>query len=335
MGIGRLALVILGGAAIAGAALGYVMVMPGTSYRATPPALTADQTAMAQRMRGHVQAIASREHNTANIHALDQAAVYLETALSEMGYRVHNQPYEAGGRRVRNLEVSVGSSAPGKAPERIFIVGAHYDSARGAPGANDNGSGTAALLEIARILKDYAPAAGTEIKLVFYTNEEPPYFHREGMGSRVHARDLRKRGQNVEAAFSIETIGYYSDEEGSQKYPIGALRLLYPSAGDFVAVIGTLESASLVRSTSAAMRKHLTMPLEGLASPAFVPGVTWSDHSSYVEYGYKAVMITDTAIMRYPHYHTQQDTPDKLDYGKMARIVGAVVPMVIGLAQTP
>jgi Zn-dependent M28 family amino/carboxypeptidase len=325
------AFVLVADIAIAAAAIAWFMIMPGQSFQGTPPPPDAVQTDMAKQMRRHVVAIASTEHNTRTSLRLDDAASYLEAELASYGYQVTRQEYQHANQRVRNLEVSVSNIAPGQKPERVFIVGAHYDSARGAPGANDNGSGTAATLELAHRLKNLVPAPGTELKFVFFTNEEPPYFQRDGMGSRYHAKDLRKRGLHVEAALILETIGWYDDTPGSQQYPLASLKAIYPDAGNFVAVVGTLGSAGLVRETTAAFRKHATIASEGLAAPAFVQGITWSDHSSYVEQGYKAVMITDTAVMRYPYYHTMQDIPDKLDYVKMARVASALIPVITGM----
>lgn len=283
------------------------------------------------RLRTHVEAIASQEHNTATPRALEHAARHIETTLQGYGYRLRRQEYEAGGQKVRNIEVSVSNTAPGARPERIFIVGAHYDSARGAPGANDNGSGTAAVLELARLLKTMQPSRGTEVKFVFFVNEEPPWFMGEEMGSMQHARELRKNGQNVEGALILETIGWYSQEKNSQKLPPG-LEKHYPSTGNFIAFVGTLESSALVRQALAAFKAQSDFPAEGLAAPAHVMGVTLSDHSSYNRHGYPALMITDTAFMRYPYYHTAEDTPEKLDYASMARVVKGLARTIDSLA---
>jgi len=283
------------------------------------------------RLRTHVEAIASREHNTATPRALEHAARHIETTLQGYGYRLRRQEYEAGGQKVRNIEVSVSNTAPGARPERIFIVGAHYDSARGAPGANDNGSGTAAVLELARLLKTMQPSRGTEVKFVFFVNEEPPWFMGEELGSMQHARELRKNGQNVEGALILETIGWYSQEKNSQKLPPG-LEKHYPSTGNFIAFVGTLESSALVRQALAAFKAQSDFPAEGLAAPAHVMGVTLSDHSSYNRHGYPALMITDTAFMRYPYYHTAEDTPEKLDYASMARVVKGLARTIDSLA---
>lgn len=299
-------------------------VSPTTTSAAAAPPLD-------ERLRAHVGAIASSEHNTATPLALERAAAYIETALTEAGYRPARQEYAAGGQRVRNIEVAVRNVAPGKRPERIFIVGAHYDSAPGAPGANDNGSGTAAVLELARMLKSVQLSAGTELRFVLFVNEEPPWFMGEQMGSMVHAAEMKRQGQPVQAALVLETMGYYTDAPNSQQLPPG-LEGRYPSTGNFIAFVGTLESSGLVREALAAFRAHSDFPAEGLAAPAHTTGVTLSDHSSYNKHGYPALMITDTAFMRYPYYHTAQDTPEKLDYESMARVVTGLARTIVALA---
>ncbi|MEX5746751.1 M28 family peptidase [Massilia sp. X63] len=283
------------------------------------------------RLRAHVSAIASREHNTATPHALEQAARHIETTLQGYGYQLRRQEYEADGQQVRNIEVSVANTAPGAKPERIFIVGAHYDSARGGPGANDNGSGTAAVLELARLLKTMQPSRGTEVKFVFFVNEEPPFFMGEQMGSMQHARALEKNGHRVAGALILETVGWYAQTQNSQRLPPGPEKQ-YPSTGNFIAFVGTLESSALVRQALAAFRAESSFPAEGLAAPAHVMGVTLSDHSAYNRQGYPALMITDTAFLRYPYYHTGEDTPDKLDYASMARVVKGLARTIEALA---
>ncbi len=286
---------------------------------------------LAERMREHVRAVASEEPNTNTPEQLERAARYIETALERAGYTPSRQEYEAGGQRVRNIEAVVGKVARGKRPDRIFIVGAHYDSAQGAPGANDNGSGTAAVLELARLLRTMQPAAGTEVRFVFFVNEEPPFFMGEQMGSMRHAAELKRQGQLVEGALVLETMGYYSDQPGSQQLPPG-LDGQYPDTGNFIAFVGTIESSALVRQALAAFRDASDFPAQGLAAPAHTMGVTLSDHSAYNRHGYPALMITDTAFMRYPYYHTAQDTPEKLDYESMARVVTGLSKTIAALA---
>ncbi len=309
------------------------------------PSSAMPEASLATRLHTDVAAIASTEHNTATPQRLEQAAGYIENVLGSEGYKVRCQAYRAGGQTVRNIEVSVSNVAAGAKPERIFIIGAHYDSARGAPGANriddTSGSGTAAVLELARLLKDLRPSRGTEVKFVFFVNEEPPFFMGEEMGSMQHARKLHEEGQNVEGALILETVGYYSQARHSQKLPPG-LEGRYPDAGrpdartpdagNFIAFVGTLESSKLVQEALSGFQRASDFPAHGLAAPAYVQGVTLSDHSSYKRFGYPAIMITDTAFMRYPYYHTAEDTPDKVDYASVARVVSGLARTITALA---
>ncbi|WP_166895167.1 M28 family peptidase [Massilia sp. CCM 8734] len=292
----------------------------------------AQQADLPARLAGHVRAIASTEHNTGTPAELEKAALYIEATLAAQGYTVRRDEYVFDGHKVRNLEVSISNTAPGKQPERIYIVGAHYDSAPGTPGANDNGSGTAAVLELARLLKGLVPAPGKELKFVLFVNEEPPYYNGPGMGSRRHARALKARGANVEAALILETIGYYSNASNSQRYPPG-IGAFYPDQGNFIGFVSTLGSMGLVRRTVSAFRDASPFPAQALAAPSFVRGVTWSDHTSYNLEGYSAIMITDTATMRYPHYHTSADTPDKLDYASMSKVVEGMSSVIGAMLQ--
>jgi Zn-dependent M28 family amino/carboxypeptidase len=175
------------------------------------------------------------------------------------------------------------------------------------------------------------PSAGTEVRFVFFVNEEPPWFMGEEMGSMVHAAEMKRQQQNVEGALVLETMGYYTATPGSQQLPAG-LEGHYPDTGNFIAFVGTLESSKLVREALAAFRAASDFPAEGLAAPAHTTGVTLSDHTSYNRHGYPALMITDTAFMRYPYYHTAEDTPDKLDYESMARVVTGLEKTIRALA---
>jgi Zn-dependent M28 family amino/carboxypeptidase len=231
---------------------------------------------------------------------------------------------------VRNLEVLI--EGPKGEARGDIVVGAHYDSAQGAPGANDNGSGCAALLELAHRLKDFKPAPGRKLRLVLWVNEEPPYFQTEQMGSYVHAQSLDDAGRKVDAAISLETLGYYRDEPGSQHYPAPFDRL-YPDRGNFVAFVGDLGSRGLVRRALGTFRSHAHFPSEGVSAPGFIEGVYWSDHWSYAQIGAPALMVTDTALFRYPYYHTGQDTPDRIDYERLARVVEGIDAVVRDLAR--
>lgn len=309
--------------ALANDALKEMSAMPGVSYKASLPALSAEESDLAERMKRHVVAIASRERNLPNHAQLERAAGYIENTLTDYGYEVRSQVFRVGGRDARNLEVRLKPDPSDDAQRNLIVIGAHYDSVPGSPGANDNGSGTAAVIELARLLKNVRLANDREIRLVLFANEEAPYFGTPDMGSWIHANDLHARGEKVDAMLSLETIGYYSDEKGSQKYP-PLLASAYPDTGNFIAFVSDPGALPLLHRVIASFRKHAAFPSEGLAAPAEIPGVDWSDHWAYRQFGYPAIMVTDTAPYRYPHYHTARDTPDKIDFGRLARVVKGI-----------
>lgn len=303
-----------------------ITTMPGRSSGGVLPAADkAHVAALAQRLQAHVSAIASREHHARRPEALETAAIYLEARLEEMGYAVHRQVFRAAGVQVRNLEVTI--RGQGSEPRPVLVVGAHYDSAPGTPGANDNATGAAAVLELARRLREGGAIGPVDILLVLYVNEEPPFFRSPLMGSHVHAQALRTRGVDVRVMLSLETLGYYSNEPGSQRYP-WPLNALYPDRGNFVGFVGTTGDIGLVRRSVHVFRSHSPVLAEGIAAPRFIPGVDFSDHASYLDAGYPALMVTDTAPYRYPHYHKASDTPDKVNYEMLAAVVLGVEAVV-------
>jgi len=297
--------------ALALAGLLYFMIrMPGTSHAGPLPPLSGEARALSLRLRLHVAALAANERNL----DLDTPAGYIEQAFRSQGLEFSAQEFMSGGRRVRNIQAGAGD----------IVVGAHYDTVPGSPGADDNASGVAVLLELA--------AMKLPIRFVAFANEEPPYSFSPEMGSWAWAKRARERGDAVRAMFSLEMLGYYRDAPGSQHYP-APLGLFYPDRADFVAFVGDLGARGLVRRSIEAFRKNAQFPSEGVAAPAFIPGVTWSDHWSFGRHGYPAIMITDTAFYRYPHYHLPSDTPDKLDYERMARVTLGLAAMLRALAR--
>jgi len=291
--------------------------MPLTTYRGPLPPLTQQQSAVRDALRRHVEKLAGEigERNVFNPGKLRAAADYVEGSFASANYKVTRQTYMVHGESCHNLEAEI----PGQARrEEIVIVGAHYDSVSGSPGANDNASGVAAVLELARAW------AGREsmrtLRFVAFVNEEPPFFQTEQMGSLVYAKQCREKHQNVVAMLSLETMGYYSAEKGSQKYPF-PVGLFYPSHGDFIAFVSHTANANLVRRCIESFRRQVLFPSEAAALPGALPGIGWSDHWAFWEADYPGLMVTDTAPFRYPHYHTEQDTPDKLDYERLARVV--------------
>jgi Zn-dependent M28 family amino/carboxypeptidase len=300
--------------------------MPGKSWSGPVPELTPAQKQLEGTLRHDIKALASElgERNTRHYDNLQAAADWVQQSLRQAGYDPVRQTYTIDGRPYHNIEVEVQGRS-----DSLVVVGAHYDSALGSPGANDNASGVAALLALARRFAD-AELPYT-LRLVAFTNEEMPHFRQGTMGSGRYAQRCHRRGESIAAMLSLETIGYFSEQSGSQQYPF-PMGALYPDRGNFIGFVGNFDSRALVRSTVAAFRKVGQLPSEGAALPRWVPGVAWSDHASFWQYGYPALMVTDTAPFRYPYYHDPADTPDKIDYDRLSHVVSGVGDM---LASTP
>jgi hypothetical protein len=303
-----------------------IVGMPGSSYEGALPAMSSQQQAIEKGLRAHVTALAQTigERNHKRPKKYQAALAYIKGQLQAHGYKVELQEFKAYKNIAKNIVIEI----PGKVgplAKEILIVGGHYDSVSGCPGANDNASGTAGVIELARIFK--GRQFDRTVRFVAFANEEPPYFQRHGMGSFVYAKQCAERKEKIVGMLSLETIGYYSDKEGSQKYPF-PFNLFYPSKGDFIAFVGDSSSRTFVRSSIDSFRRHSSFPSEGVAAPAHIAGIGWSDHWSFWQYGFPGVMVTDTAPFRYAHYHTAGDTVDKLDFEKMARVVYGVGKVV-------
>jgi Zn-dependent M28 family amino/carboxypeptidase len=266
------------------------------------------------------------ERNVWQPGSLTRAAIYINDAFTSYGYAVTPQDFEVQGRHVQNIEAVLPGTSD---PQTVVVVGAHYDTVWGCPGANDNATGVAATLEIARRFAG-APRPRT-IRFVAFANEEPPFFQTPSMGSSVYANACRGRGDAISAMLALETIGYYSDEKGSQRYP-APLDLLFPDTGNFVGFVSNLASARVLRAAVRAFRERTPFPVHSAPAPESIPGVGWSDQWSFWRAGYPAVMITDTAPYRYPWYHTADDTPDKIDYERFAQVVDGLEHVIHVLA---
>lgn len=326
--LSTLAALVVVGSAVAWA----VMVrMPGRSFRGALPALGASESALRDRLRGHVVALAGDigARSTSAPRGLARAERYVTDALSSAGYTVTRETFRADGVECANLIVERRGAS---LPREIIVIGAHYDGVLDKPAANDNASGTAALIELARAFSSQTTAR--TLRFVAFTNEEPHHFQTESMGSLVSARRARARRDDVVVMVSLETVGRYDLREGSQQYP-PPLSLLYPSRGDFIAFIGRVADRDLVRHTLRVFREYARFPSEGAALPESIPGVGWSDHWAWWQAGYPAVMVTDSAPYRDPNYHKPTDTPDQIDYERMARVVAGLVPVVRDLASAP
>ncbi|HRG99662.1 MAG TPA: M20/M25/M40 family metallo-hydrolase [Polyangiaceae bacterium] len=305
----------------------YCTCMPGESHGALEPP-TDDEVAAGAGLRRDVEALAGAigARNLENRDTLPRAEQHVRARMRALGYAPERQSYDVGIRSVGNLEAT---HAGVSKPKEIVVVGAHYDSAYDAPGADDNASGVAALLALAEAFATRRTAR--TVRFVAFANEEPPRFWTEAMGSLVYAKACAARGDDVRAMLSLETLGYYRDEPGTQKYP-PPMSLLYSDRANFVAFVGNTSSRSLTRESVGAFRGAARFPSEGAALPGFIQGVGWSDQWSFWQVGYPAVMVTDTAPFRNPHYHKRSDTPDTLDYPRLARVVRGLAAVVGRLA---
>ena len=319
-----LLLVLCAGAALLAGVWAYVtQPLPGS-----PTVDAGTVTVSPERLETHVRALSERfaPRDFTHPENLDRAAAYVREELARAGGTVSEQTYEVNGTTYRNVVASFGPDTR----ERV-VVGAHYDAAGPLPAADDNASGVAGLIELAHLLG--GARLPLRVELVAYSLEEPPFFRTPHMGSAVHAASLRREGVPVRAMLSLEMIGYFTDAPGSQQFPLGILRWIYPSEGNFIAVIGKLGGGSLVRRVKRAMRRASPLPVHSLNGPRWVPGIDFSDHASYWDAGYAAVMITDSAFYRNPYYHTARDTPGTLDYARMALVVQGVYGAVLALAE--
>jgi Zn-dependent M28 family amino/carboxypeptidase len=285
-------------------------------------------TALAERLRRHVVQLAAviGERHVWRPRALHAAADYIREEWRRQGHAVTSQHYMAYGVRSENLEIAFTDSSPST---EIVLVGAHYDSVPGSPGADDNASGVAGLLEIGRAIA--GRRVNRTVRLVAFVNEESPFFYWGAMGSRQYAEAARRRGDDIRLMISLEMLGAFSDQPRSQHYPplIGAF---YPKHGDFIAFVSDFSSRKVLKRTVEAFRRVSDFPSEYLAAPRFIPGLSWSDHLSFWREGYPALMVTDTAFYRYAHYHRAEDTPDQLDYQRMARVVQGLAEAIVALA---
>jgi Zn-dependent M28 family amino/carboxypeptidase len=289
--------------------------------------MTPDQDRLCAELAADVHRLAG-DIGERHIHrpsALHRAADFIEGELGAPGgLRIERQRYTVEGHPCDNLILELPGS---NAPNEVVVVGAHYDSTFGSPGANDNASGVAALLALARHLTRGGRSFPRTLRLVAFTNEEILHMQGDVMGSVMYARRCRRRGDAIVAMFCLETMGYYSDVPGSQSYPIPRTPLL-PLTGSFIGFVSNLRSFGLLRRSLTSFRRHSSFPCQGAALPSWVPGVSWSDHASFWDQGYPALMITDTAPFRYPHYHRPSDTPDKVDYPCLARVVDGLCGVV-------
>ncbi|GAB2479458.1 hypothetical protein GCM10011375_17250 [Hymenobacter qilianensis] len=288
-------------------------------------ATAAPATADTARLRQHIQALVNtpEPRNYLHLASLNQAASYIERELTAAGARLSDQPYEIGGQIYRNIIASFG---PENGPR--LIVGAHYDVCGEQPGADDNGSGVAALLELARLLRQQQDMK-YRIDLVAYTLEEPPFFRTKNMGSYIHAKSLYDQKIPVRGMVALETLGYYDDHKNTQDYPVSLLSLVYGTRGNYLTVAQKFGNGRFGRQFARHCRQVAALPVKRFKAPALLPGIDFSDHLNYWQFGYSAVLVTDTAFYRNKHYHEPTDTLDRLDLRRLSLAVDAVLAALL------
>ena len=288
-----------------------------------PPAL---QTALRKHVHRLAVDFAPRVHT--NLTQLNKASAYIESELRTTSAKVTVQRYAATGRNFQNLIAQFGPDT-----EDVIVVGAHYDVADIQPGADDNASGVAGLIELAKALSN--AKLKQRVELVAYTLEEPPYFRTANMGSAIHAKSLKAKGKRVTLMLSLECIGYFSDEPNSQQLLTPLMKAVYPTTGNFIALVGNYAEGDLSRRVKRSMQRATSLPVYSINAPSVLQGIDFSDHLSYWNEGFVGMMVTDTAFFRNEAYHTEDDTPDRLDYKRMAEVVVAVTKTVLAEAAMP
>jgi hypothetical protein len=321
-----------------------MIVMPGKSHRGPLPELTEAERALSAELRAYVATLCTDigERNYVEYRGLRRAADWIESAMADAGYAVEWQPVSvpdfamdaarmnADGQEPVFVNL-IGQRTGTELPDEIVVVGAHYDSVAvpGCVGADDNASAVAGLLALAR--RFATRSTRRTIRFVAFVNEEPPFFQSDGMGSLAYAQRCRERDEDIVGMLCLEMIGYYTDAAGSQQYPL-PFSLFYPDTGNFIAFVANPASRTLLRRVIGTFRETTRFPSEGAAVPGWIPGVSFSDHWSFWRNDYPAVMVTDTAMFRYPWYHTAHDNPEWLDYDRMARVTTGLVHVVTQLA---
>ena len=314
--LGMLAAVVFG-------AIG-LLTQPTCAGARTGPAVKADPDRLRASVTKLAVDFAPRDYtHPAN---LDAAAEWIRLELAATSPTIHTQTWQVDGVTFRNVSALYGPPAG----ERV-VVGAHYDGCKPFPAADDNGSGVAALLELARLLAANPPRAPVE--LVAWSLEETPFFRTLSMGSYVHARSLADAKVKVRGAISLETMGYYRDDEGSQHFPVPGLSLLYSTRANYLAVVGDLGQVGLTRTVKAAMQSASPLPIFSINAPVAIRGIDFSDHLNFWKFGYPAVMVTDTAFNRNSNYHTETDTADTLDYPRLAQATAGVFEAIWRLTE--
>jgi hypothetical protein len=299
-------------------------MMPSSNQGMNIPELSSQEAGLATRLESHVQILSEEigERNLFKTGTMNLTVNWIQEYLTTIGYQPEIQNYELKSRHRfydDGISINIVAEVPGTGqPEDIIVMGAHYDSVSRSPGANDNASGVSVLLSLAEYFNE-KPQNKT-VRFVTFANEEPPFFKTRDMGSFAYAERSKNRGENIISMIALDGLGYYSDEPGSQTYPFPGIGLFYPKKANFIGFVTRFSDMDLLKKVTGAFREAATIPSEAAALPGFIPGVSWSDHWSFWQHDYSALLVTDTLLFRDREYHTPDDTPDRLDYERMARV---------------
>jgi hypothetical protein len=312
----------------------WIALMPGKDTQPDNLELSEEQYGMVERLEEDVRYLADSigERNMHRPGTMDTTISWIERRFTEIGYNTLRHTYRLqrgiyGGRSADNLIAEITGT---ENSDQIIIIGAHYDTVPGSPGANDNSSAVAVLLELAHWFHE-RPQSKT-LRFVVFANEEPPFFKTVDMGSYAYAQKLKEQKVNVEAMISMDGLGYFSDEPGSQNYPFPGIGLAYPDKANFIGFVTRFGDLRLMKRALSAFREGTELPAEGVALPGIIPGVSWSDHWSFWQHDFPAFLVTDTLPFRDPNYHSIHDTPDKLDFNRMALLAEGMKDALIELA---
>jgi len=319
-----MSLVRISGALVCLLVTGCYLVAQPTLKSNSPSSMTTDPA----RLRADVEAMSVKFHprDWQNPQNLDRCADYIAGEMRKAGAAVEFQHYEALGKNYRNV---IGRFGAGKT--RKIIIGAHYDSCDDTPGADDNASGVAGLLELARMIGEQP--VDLEVELVAYTLEEPPFFRSQMMGSAIHAASVADERERIIGVIVLEMIGYFSDESGSQGYPLPLMKAFYPGRGNFITVVSRWDQGRWIKQVKQDMKGATPLPVYSFRAPQALPGVDFSDHRNYWPHDIPALMVTNTAFHRNRAYHTPNDTADRLDYERMGLVVVGVYEAIRGAAE--
>lgn len=308
--------------------------MPEAGENMDKAELSESEQKLAGQLKKDVFALAEDigERNMHRRGSMDLTVDWIENRAREIGYDPEKHSYEIrdgqfAGRSADNIKLEITGTAN---PAEIVVIGAHFDSVHGSPGANDNASAVAVLLALTEWFRE-RPQPQT-LRFLFFANEEPPFFHTHNMGSYAYARTCRQRGEDITAMIALDGLGFFSDEADSQRYPVPGLGLLYPDTANFIGFVTRLRDRNLLQKVSKSFRSQASIASEAAALPGFIPGVYWSDHWAFWEHDYPALLVTDTLLFRDPDYHTPADTPGRLDYESMARVAEGLKQVISELA---